>query len=300
MHASAEPRWSWRLPRQLRMLADYLRLMRLDKPIGIALLLWPTLWALWAAAGGVPTTRLLILFIAGTIIMRSAGCVANDLIDRDIDPHVRRTRDRPLAARRISPHGAIVLLLLLLVAALGLALQLNAAALELAVVGAALTLTYPFCKRFLPIPQLYLGLCFGWGVPMAFAAVQGSVPRAGWLLLAAAVVWAGVYDTFYAMVDRNDDRRIGVRSSAVSFGDADLLMIGVMQLMVLLALVLAGRILGLGNRFYLSLAAGALLFVWQQWRANARDRAGCFEAFKHNNYFGLVVLLGIAAAYAAR
>lgn len=296
MHAS--PELGLRAPRQLRMLADYLRLMRIDKPVGIALLLWPTLWALWAAAGGVPPTRLLFIFIAGTIVMRSAGCAVNDLIDRNIDPHVHRTRHRPLAARRISPHGAIALVVLLLAAALALALQLNAAALRLAVVGAGLTLTYPFCKRFLPVPQLYLGLCFGWGVPMAFAAVQGSVPRAGWLLLAAAVAWAGVYDTFYAMVDRDDDRRIGVRSSAISFGDADLLMIGVMQVMVLLALALAGRILALGAAFYLSLAAGALQFVWQQWRASVRDRAGCFAAFRYNNYFGLVVLLGMAAAYA--
>jgi 4-hydroxybenzoate polyprenyltransferase len=229
--------------------------------------------------------------------MRSAGCVVNDLLDRNIDPHVRRTRDRPLAARRVSPYAAIGLALALLVVALVLALLLNAAALRLAFIGAALALTYPLFKRFFPIPQLYLGLCFGWGIPMAFAATLGFVPRAGWVLLLAAVLWAGIYDTFYAMADRADDQRIGVRSSAISFGDLDLLIIGCMQVMMLLALWLVGHSLALDRPFYLALAAGALLFALQLRQARSRERGACLSVFAHNHWFGVVVFVGIVAHY---
>ena len=286
--------------RRRRQLLDLARLMRLHRPIGIWLLLWPTLWALWIASEGTPSSSLLLIFIVGTVLMRSAGCVANDLADRNIDPHVKRTRDRPLAARRLSPYSALWLLLGLLTLALILVCQLNAATIRLAFIGAALTISYPFFKRFFPIPQLYLGLCFGWAVPMAFAAVLGHVPRLGWVMLLAAILWAGVYDTFYAMVDRDDDRRIGVQSSALSFGDLDLIIIAGMQALVLLALLLIGHSLTLGARYYTGLLLGTLLFFYQQWIARSRDRAGCFRAFEHNNYFGIAVLLGIVWEAAAR
>ena len=285
---------------RLAQIMDLIQLARLDRPVGIWLLLWPTLWALWLAAGGLPQARLLLVFVVGTIVMRSAGCVINDLLDRNIDPHVRRTRDRPLAARRVSPHAALVLMVVLLAVALGLALLLNRPALKLAVVGALLSLTYPLFKRFFPLPQLYLGVCFGWGIPMAFAATLGYVPRAGWVLLLAAVLWAGVYDTYYAMADRADDQRIGVRSTAISFGDMDLPMIGAMQLMMLLALLLMGRSLLLGRWYYAGLAAGALLLASQLWMARTRDRTDCLRAFAHSHWFGAAVLAGIVMNYSAR
>ncbi len=284
----------------MQRLADFALLMRLDRPIGIWLLLWPTLWALWSASGGHPQPRLLAIFLAGTVLMRSAGCVINDLFDRDIDPHVRRTRTRPLAARRVSPAEALALFAALVGAAFLLVLQLNAACLRLSFMGAALTVSYPLLKRWFPIPQLYLGLSFGWAVPMAYAAELGAVPRVGWVLMLAAVVWAGVYDTYYAMADRPDDLRIGIKSSAITFGDMDLMMIGAMQVMVLAALLFSGRLLGLGAPYYTALAAGAVCFAWQQWLARGRDAVGCLRAFHNNNYFGLVILAGVILEYAAR
>jgi 4-hydroxybenzoate polyprenyltransferase len=295
MAGSAEQRPSRRRQQQ----ADLLQLARLNRPVGIWLLLWPALWALWLAAGGMPSARLLLVFVLGTVVMRSAGCIINDLLDRNIDPHVRRTRDRPLAARRVSPYTAVALALLLLAVALALALLLNAVALRLAFVGAALTVTYPLFKRFFPVPQLYLGLCFGWSVPMAFAATLGFVPRAGWVLLLATVLWAGVYDTFYAMADRADDQRIGVRSSAISFGDLDLLMIGSMQLMMLLALLLVGRSLALGAPYYAALAIGAALFALHLRVARTRERGDCLRAFQRSHWFGVVVLAGIVLEHGA-
>jgi 4-hydroxybenzoate polyprenyltransferase len=272
--------------------------MRLDRPVGIWLLLWPTMWALWVAGAGHPPRRLLAIFIAGTVVMRSAGCIVNDLADRNIDPHVRRTRARPLAARVISPYEALSLFALLLVAALLLALRLNALSLKLAFVGAALTISYPLLKRFFPLPQLYLGLCFGWAVPMAFAATLESVPRVGWLMLIATVLWAGVYDTQYAMVDREDDVRVGVRSSAILFGDMDRLMIAVMQCMMLLALVLMGRTLQFDAGCYCGLAAAAVLFIWQQWLIRDREPTACLRAFQNNSYVGFAIFAGILIEYA--
>jgi 4-hydroxybenzoate polyprenyltransferase len=283
-----------------RRVEDFARLVRINRPIGIWLLLWPTLWALWTASGGHPQPRILLIFVLGTVLMRSAGCVVNDLTDRNIDPHVRRTRDRPLAARRVSPYEAVALLAALVATAFLLVLQLNALTVRLSFIGAALTLTYPLMKRFFPIPQLYLGLSFGWAVPMAFAAVLGTVPRVGWVMMLAAVVWAGVYDTFYAMADRPDDLRIGVKSSAITFGDLDLLMIGAMQAMVLLALLLTGRLLELHAPYFAGLAVGAALFAQQQWLARGRDAPGCLRAFHNNNYFGLVVLAGLVIELSAQ
>jgi 4-hydroxybenzoate polyprenyltransferase len=282
-----------------RRLTDFARLMRLDRPIGIWLLLWPELWALWIAAAGHPNLHLLGIFLCGTVLMRSAGCVINDLIDRNIDPHVKRTRSRPLAARVVGPYEALWLFAVLIVAAGLLVLQLNAFTLRLAFVGVALTVTYPLLKRFFPLPQLYLGLCFGWAVPMAFAATQGSVPRVGWLLLVAAVLWAGVYDTMYAMTDRDDDLRIGVQSSAILFADLDRFMIGVMQLMMLFALGLVGRTLHFGPAYRGGLIAGAVLFLWQQWLIRHRERDACLQAFHNNQYFGIAVFAGILLEYSA-
>ncbi|HEY5019644.1 MAG TPA: 4-hydroxybenzoate octaprenyltransferase [Steroidobacteraceae bacterium] len=276
----------------------FAQLMRLDRPVGIWLLLWPTMWALWVAGDGHPPRRLLAIFIAGTVVMRSAGCIVNDLADRNIDPHVHRTRARPLAARIISPYEALTLFGVLLVAALLLALRLNALSLKLAFVGAALTISYPLLKRFFPLPQLYLGLCFGWAVPMAFAATLGSVPRVGWLMLIAAVLWAGVYDTEYAMVDRDDDLRVGVRSSAILFGDMDRLMIAVMQCMMLLALLLVGRTLQFDASYYCGLGAAAGLFIRQQWLIRERERSACLLAFQNNSYVGFAIFAGMLIEYA--
>jgi 4-hydroxybenzoate polyprenyltransferase len=289
--------WGAWLERRLRNLA---LLMRLDRPIGIWLLLWPTLWALWIASAGHPQRRLLAIFVAGTLLMRSAGCIINDLADRNIDPHVKRTRSRPLAFRVVSPGEALVLFVLLILGALALVLQLNMLTLRLAVVGAVLTVSYPLLKRFFPLPQLYLGLCFGWAVPMAFAATLGTVPRLGWLILVAAVLWAGVYDTMYAMVDRDDDLRIGVQSSAILFGDMDRLMIAAMQLMVLYTLLLVGRELHFGIGYRVGLVAGACLFVWQQWLIRRRDREACLLAFQNNNYFGMAIFIGLLLQYTTR
>jgi len=283
-----------------RRLVDSAKLMRLNKPIGIGLLLWPLLWALWIATGGHPPLKILVIFVAGTVVMRSAGCVINDFADRDIDPHVKRTRDRPLAARRLSPYEALGLFIALLAVALWLVTRLDAKTVHYAVVGAALTATYPFMKRFFPLPQLYLGAAFGWAIPMVFVATLGAVPRVGWLLFVVAVLWAGVYDTIYAMVDRDDDLKLDVQSSAILFGDMDRAIIGGMQAMVLLGLVSAGQLMNLHWPFWLGLACGAALFVYQQWLIRNRERDACFKAFLNNNGFGLIVFLGVIGSYMVR
>jgi 4-hydroxybenzoate polyprenyltransferase len=283
-----------------RRLREWAYLTRMHRPVGIWLLLWPTLWGVWVAADGKPSPRLFAIFLLGTVAMRAAGCVINDLADRDIDPHVRRTRDRPLAARRVSPFEAWALFLAFVSVALWLALQLNSLALRLSFIGAALTISYPLLKRFFPAPQFYLGLAFGWGVPMAFAATLDEIPRHGWLLFIAALLWAVVYDTEYAMVDREDDRRIGVRSTAVLFGDLDKLMIGVMQVLMIIALLLVARRLGFGIWYYLGLGALAICFLRQQWLIRGRAPELCFKAFVENRYAGLMVFIGIVLDYIFR
>ena len=278
---------------------SYAQLMRLDRPIGILLLLWPTLWALWIAARLLPepqrwpSAKLLFVFIAGTVVMRSAGCVINDFADRNIDPHVKRTRGRPLASRRVSPHEALGLFAVLVLLALLLVTRLDTRTVYFSFVGAALTISYPFMKRFFPLPQFYLGAAFGWAVPMAFVATLGEVPRVGWLAFIVTLLWAGVYDTLYAMVDRDDDLKLNVQSTAIVFGDMDTLLIGAMQVMVLAGLAMIGRTMGLHWPFYLSLAIAAALFLWQQWLARNRDREGCFRAFINNQWVGLAVMAGI-------
>lgn len=286
--------------RLIRRGLDYVYLTRLHRPIGIFLLLWPTLWALWLAADGVPAPLTLIVFVVGTVLMRSAGCIINDFADRDFDPHVRRTRDRPLAARRVSPYEALGLFAALSGLAFLLVLQLNALTVMLSFVGAALAISYPFFKRFFPAPQFYLGVAFGWGIPMAFAAETGEVPRTGWLLLLVSIVWAAIYDTWYAMVDRDDDAALGLRSTALLFGEMDRAIVGVMQAMMLLGLALAGHSERLGAPYWAALGAVALLFAWQQCSTRRRDRDACFRAFLNNHWVGLAVFAGIATDFALR
>lgn len=277
-----------------RRLEAYAQLMRLDRPIGIWLLLWPVLWALWIAGAGRPPERVLIIFVLGVFVMRAAGCVVNDFADRDIDPQVKRTRDRPLAARRVSPYEALALFGVLIAIALWLVTKLDPFTIRLSVVGALLTVSYPLMKRWFPLPQFYLGLSFGgWGIPMAFAATLGTIPRVGWVLFFAAVLWAMVYDTLYAMVDREDDLKLGVRSSALLFADMDRLIIGAMQAMMLFALHLAGRSMEFGPWYRAGLAAAAVFFLWQQWIIRDREPAACFRAFLNNHYVGMVIFLGI-------
>jgi 4-hydroxybenzoate polyprenyltransferase len=285
------------LPRILNGLLEYARLMRLDRPIGIWLLLWPTLWALWISSRGKPNPRIFIIFVAGTVLMRSAGCAINDYADRSFDPHVARTKDRPLAAGRISTLEALMLFALLSVTALMLALQLNKSTLLLAVAGGFLAISYPFVKRFLAVPQMYLGVTFGWGIPMAFMAQYEQVPRVAWLLLLANVLWVTVYDTIYAMVDRDDDLKIGVRSTAILFGDSDRHIIAVLQAMTVLSLYLVGGVIHMGYWYDAGLWAGAAFFVYQLWLIRARDREACFRAFLNNNYFGMAVFIGMALEY---
>jgi 4-hydroxybenzoate polyprenyltransferase len=286
------------LPRILGTATDYARLMRLDRPIGIWLLLWPTLWALWIAGRGRPDARLFIIFVAGTVLMRSAGCVVNDYADRSFDGHVERTKDRPLAAGRISPTEALLLFGVLSLAALMLALQLNKLTLLFAVGGAFLAVSYPFIKRFLPVPQLYLGITFGWGIPMAFTAQRESLPpRVAWLMLLANMLWVTVYDTIYAMVDRDDDVKIGVRSTAILFGDSDRHIIAVLQAMTLFSLYLVGGVMRMGNWYYAGLLAGAFFFVHHLRLIRTRDRQACFNAFLNNQYFGMSVFVGILLDY---
>ncbi len=288
------------LPRILATLDDYVRLTRLDRPIGIWLLLWPTLWALWIAGRGHPDPRVFVVFVLGTVLMRSAGCAINDYADRRFDPQVERTRNRPLAAGRISPIEALVLFAVLSLGALVLALQLNKLTLLLAVGGAFFAVTYPFIKRFLSVPQLYLGICFGWGIPMAFAAQLEHVYRIAFLLMVANLLWVTVYDTIYAMVDRDDDVRIGVKSTAILFGDSDRHIIALLQGMTLFALYLVGRALNMNGWYYAGLVAGALTFLHHLWLIRHRDRDSCFRAFLANNYFGMCVFIGILLNYQFR
>ncbi len=292
---SGEAPFAHRLARRLQ---EYALLARFDRPIGTWLLLWPTLWALWIAGRGRPDPHVLIVFVLGVIVMRAAGCIINDFADRNIDPHVKRTRDRPLAARRVSPAEAVALFAVLMLSALVLVSRLNRLTIELAVVGAALTASYPFVKRFFPLPQLYLGMSFGgWSIPMAFAAELGTVPKAAWVMYIAAVLWAVVYDTLYAMVDRDDDRKIGIQSSALLFADLDRFLVGVLQGLMLIALVLAGRELKLGGWYAAGLWIAAVLFVYQQWLVRRRAPAACLRAFLNNNYVGMAIFIGVALHY---
>jgi len=291
LSAGAQPR---RLGSQLR---EYALLMRLDRPIGTLLLLWPTLWALWIAGEGRPDPHVLLVFVAGVVLMRSAGCVMNDFADRRIDPHVERTRERPLARGAVAPLEALLLAAALGAIAFGLVLTLNRLTVLLALGGAVLTVAYPFLKRFTHLPQIWLGASFGWSVPMAFAAQTGTVPQLAWLMFIAVVIWAVVYDTMYAMVDREDDLRLGVRSTAILFGGADRALIGVLQLLLLAGLWLIGRQADLGAWYLGALAIAAALSLWQQYLIRDRQPEHCFRAFLNNHHYGMVVFIGILLHY---
>ena len=286
-----------RPPSLATQLHQYARLMRLDRPIGIWLLLWPTLWALWLAGEGHPNPGLFVIFVLGVIVMRSAGCVLNDFVDRKIDPYVERTRDRPIASGAVAPFEALMLFVALSLIAVGLATMLNQPAQLLAVVAAALTIVYPFIKRFVSIPQFFLGAAFGWAVPMAFAAQTGTPSQLAWLVFGVALIWAVIYDTYYAMVDRDDDARIGVKSTAILFGELDLFVIGGLQLLMLTALTFVGEMAGLGVWFYASVVVAAGMMVYHQWLARGRDADGCAAAFHHNHFIGLVIFVGIVLHY---
>jgi 4-hydroxybenzoate polyprenyltransferase len=277
----------------------YARLMRLDKPIGIFLLLWPTLWALWIAGEGKPDLLVLGVFVLGVILMRSAGCVINDYADRNIDPHVARTRNRPIASGEVTPREALILFGVLCVLAFMLVLLMNPLTVYLSFIAVALAALYPFMKRYTHLPQVVLGAAFGWAVPMAFAAQTGEVPRVAWLLFVATVLWATAYDTMYGMVDREDDLKIGVKSTAILFGESDRVVTGVLQLLALGALALAGQAALLGGYFYFGLALAAGLALYQQYLIRERDPAACFRAFLNNQWFGAAVFSGIVLAYLA-
>lgn len=274
-----------------------LALIRFDKPIGTLLLLWPTLTALWIAAEGMPSPGLLAIFILGTFLMRSAGCIVNDLADRHLDGSVKRTQGRPLVTGQVTVLQARVLFVVLCLASFGLVLLTNPLTVLLSVFGLLLAASYPFMKRFTHWPQVVLGAAFSWAIPMAFAAQLDDLPSALWLLYVANLLWTVVYDTQYAMVDRDDDVKIGIKSTAVLFGDADRLVIGALQGLTVLAWLLAGQRFGLGAPWFLAVAAAAGLFIWHQLMIRERRREDCFRAFRHNNWVGLILFAGAVAHF---
>jgi len=276
----------------------YWRLMRFDKPIGTLLLLWPTWWALLFAGEGRPSLRNTLIFSAGVVLMRAAGCIMNDIADRDFDPHVERTRCRPLAAGELTLRQALTAFVLVMLAAFGLVLLTNALTVKLAFVGALLASTYPFFKRFTHLPQVVLGIAFGWGIPMAFAAETGAVPALAWALLAVNTTWSVIYDTLYAMVDREDDLAVGIKSTAILFGQHDVPIVAALMVAMIAALAAIGLWQGLGWGWYAGVAAAALLFARQIMQVQGRDRDACFRAFLDNNRVGLAIFLGLLLHYA--
>ncbi|MBN7770242.1 4-hydroxybenzoate octaprenyltransferase [Marinobacter daepoensis] len=276
-------------------LADYARLLRIDRPIGTLLLLWPTYWALWLAAEGMPSITNILIFTLGVFFMRAAGCAINDFADRDWDRHVERTKDRPLTTGRVHAWEAVALFAGLgLVSFLMVVLFTNPLTLYLSFGGAFLAFIYPFMKRYTHLPQLFLGAAFSWAIPMAWGAESGQLNQLTWLLFTANVLWTVAYDTFYAMVDRDDDLAVGIKSTAILFGDADRAIIGVLQVLVLLILVMVGLQADLGALYYMGITAMAALFAYHQFLARERSREGCFKAFLGNNWAGFAVFLGLA------
>ena len=280
--------------------SEYEKLMRLDKPIGILLLLWPTLWALWVASDGRPAAWVVAIFMVGTVLMRSAGCVINDYADKDFDGHVERTRNRPLAARRISPKEALGLAAGLALLSFLLVLPLNGLTIAMSVPAVFLAGSYPYTKRFLAIPQAYLGIAFGFGIPMAFAAFQNDIPLVAWVMLLANVFWAVAYDTEYAMVDRPDDLKIGIKTSAITFGRFEVTAIMICYALTLLLLGWAGLATGAGAPFLAGLAVAAGLMGYHYTLIRDRDRPRCFKAFLHNNWVGGAIFAGWVADYLLR
>jgi len=276
----------------------YGQLMRVDRPIGTWLVLWPALWALWIAGNGHPDGSMVVIFVFGAFLMRSAGCVINDYADRAIDPHVERTRQRPLAAGKVTPREALLLAALLALTAFSLVLLLNPLTIALAVVVLLLAAVYPFTKRWTNLPQLVLGLAFAWAIPMAFSAIRGEVPPIAWLLLAADLCWVVAYDTVYAMVDREDDRVIGVKSTAILFGSFDRLITGLLQLLFVAGLLVISRMVSLGIPFLIGLGGATVLLIYQQWLIRDCNRQACFVAFLNNHWVGVIIFVGLFVDYA--
>ncbi len=275
----------------------YVQLSRVNRPIGIYLLLWPTLWALWIAADGIPPLNILCIFIAGVILTRAGGCVINDFADRNVDGNVKRTAGRPLPSGRVSSREALLLFVVLMSLAFVLVLFTNKNTVIMSFGGLLLAFCYPFMKRYTHLPQVVLGAAFSWAIPMAFTALEADLEPNAWLLFLANLLWTVAYDTYYAMVDRDDDLKIGVKSTAILFGDADRLIIGLLQGLALLCLLLVGHRLGLSAWYYAGLVIAAGFFVFQAWLARHRDRDACFRAFLNNHYAGLAIFLGLAAHY---
>lgn len=273
------------------------RLMRTDKPIGALLLLWPTLWALWVATPGVPPLWILLVFVAGVWLMRAAGCVVNDYADRKFDGHVKRTANRPLPSGAVTENEARGLFIILVLLAFALVLTLNLMTILLSVAALGLAWIYPFMKRYTHLPQVVLGAAFGWSIPMAFAAVSEAVPLSCWIMFFANILWAVAYDTEYAMVDRDDDVKIGIKSTAILFGRHDKLIIGILQVLVMAMMAAVGWLNGLGWIYYATVLIAGALFVYQQVLIAGRERDACFKAFLNNNYVGLVLFLGLAVSY---
>ena len=276
---------------------QYLLLIRLNRPIGIFLLLWPTLWGLWIASEGFPNTKILVVFLFGVFLMRSAGCILNDIIDKDFDKFVTRTQNRPLASDKLSSIEAFIVAVSLIFIAFLLVLTTNTLTVQLSFVAIILAGTYPFLKRHTYLPQFFLGLTFGWSIPMAFAATTNSIPKIAWLLLIANILWAVVYDTIYAMIDREDDLKIGIKSTAILFDDADRFIIGLIQSLALIALIIIGQQASLNTIYYFSLIIGGCLFLYQLHLIRNRDPKKCMQAFLNNNWFGLVVFIGLFINY---
>ena len=279
---------------------DFIQLTRMDKPIGIYLLLWPTLWALWMASGGVPSVKNLVIFVLGTVLMRMAGCVINDFADRKLDGHVERTQLRPLATGRITVREAWIAFFVLLGLSFLLVLCTNAQTIWLSFGGAAIAALYPFMKRYTYYPQVVLGAAFSWGIPMAFTAANGTLPAVAWLLFFANVLWTVAYDTYYAMTDREDDLKMGMKSTAILFGDADRVINLSLQGLMLLLLILAGNKLAMHLYYYLGLAVAAGCFAWQFHSTRDREPMKCFKAFLHNHWAGLAIFLGTVLDFALR
>lgn len=275
----------------------YIQLIRLHRPIGIFLLMWPALWALWLAGAGAPPWHIVIIFITGVVLMRSAGCAINDYADRNFDAHVARTCTRPLATGDVTPREAVIVFMTLSLLAFGLVLMLNWQTVLMSVVALLLAMIYPFMKRFTHLPQVFLGAAFGWAVPMAFMAITNHIPMYAWLLFIATIIWALIYDTEYAMVDREDDLKVGIKSTAILFGRYDRLVVGCLQIVMLLMLINVGRTAGLSVFYYIGLGIAASFAIYQQYLIRNREPRTCFTAFLNNNYFGMAIFIGLVVDY---
>ena len=284
----------------MERIKQYWLLARFDKPIGILILLWPALWALWVASDGKPDILVLIVICLGVVLMRAAGCVINDYADRDFDPHVQRTKQRPIAAGKVKPKEALMVFVVLCLCAFGLVLLLNIYTIMLSFIAAFLAASYPFMKRYTHLPQAYLGIAFGFAVPMAFSAQINSIPLVAWVMYFAVILWALVYDTMYAMVDKDDDLKIGVKSTAILFGAYDRQIMAFLQLVILGLLIAVGQMANAGWPYYGGIAIAAALSVYQQKLIFHREKTLCFKAFLNNNWFGLAVFLGLVADYGLR